>query len=103
MIHMTATFTPAPGKEAQLEDVLRTLVRETAREPGALEYMLHRTRQTPPRFVFYERFADQAALDSHMAEPFFQEAKALFPELLAAPPEAVFFDFLTGFARPFQG
>ncbi|GFK94029.1 Putative monooxygenase [Fundidesulfovibrio magnetotacticus] len=103
MIFMTAAFTPAQDKEHELEALLRGLVGETAREPGALEYMLHRTRQQPPRFVFYERFADQAALDSHMAEPFFQKAKARFADLLAGPPEVAFFDLVAGFARPFEG
>lgn len=103
MLFMTATFTPAPGKEAQLEALLRSLVRDTAGEPGAPEYMLHKTRQAPGAFMFYERFQDQAALDAHMDTPYMRAAVAAFPGLLASPPEVRTFELLAGYARPFQG
>ena len=76
-VHMEA----APGRETDLEHVLRSLVAPTRKEPGCLVYRLHRDPQHAGKFMFYERFASQAALDAHLASPHFQA----FLKFRAAP------------------
>lgn len=70
MIIVTALFTIKSGKEAQFETLARSMVEQVRAEPGALEYTLHKDAQNPGVFSFYERYADQAACDAHMATPY---------------------------------
>lgn len=89
---VTALFEAHPGREAELETALRELVRHVALEPGAIEYTLHRSPTSPGRFYFYERYADQGAVDAHMATPYLKRLLERVPELCAVAPEVDFFE-----------
>src|SRR5437868_14206463 len=67
-VHMEAV----PGREDDLARELQALVAPTRHEPGCLAYELHRDPEARGRFMFYEKFADQSALDAHIASPHFQ-------------------------------
>lgn len=60
-----AIFVAKPGKEAELEALLQTLVEPTRQEPGCLQYDLHVDIKEPRRFVFIERWESQEALAGH--------------------------------------
>jgi|SRR5215470_9597216 len=62
----------AAGQQEKLADQLRALVAPTRREAGCLVYELHRDPQNPSKFMFYERFSSQAALDEHLASAHFR-------------------------------
>jgi len=62
----------AAGCGEDLAKALSALLAPTRAEPGCLEYQLHRDPENPLKFLFYERFANQAALDAHIASPHFQ-------------------------------
>ena len=64
-VHMEAV----PGHEDELAAQLLALVEPTRREPGCLVYQLHRDPESRGKFMFYERFVSQEALDSHTASP----------------------------------
>lgn len=64
-VHMDAV----PGHEEELAEQLKALVAPTQAEPGCLTYQLHRDPENPGKFMFYERFVSQEALDSHTASP----------------------------------
>lgn len=61
------------GQEEQLAGQLRALVAPTRSEPGCLTYELHRDPGNTRKFMFYERFKSQAALDEHLASPYFRK------------------------------
>ncbi len=67
-VHMEA----APGRAEDVAKALGALLSPTRQEPGCLEYQLHRDPENPLKFLFFERFANQAALDAHLASPHFQ-------------------------------
>jgi len=67
-VHMEA----AQGREEDVAAALTALLVPTRQETGCLEYQLHRDPENPLKFLFYERFANQAALDAHIASPHFQ-------------------------------
>src|SRR4051812_2947404 len=67
-VHLKAV----PGKEEHLLGLLSALVEPTRGEAGCIAYELHRDLEDPGRFMFYERFASQEALDAHAAAPHFQ-------------------------------
>src|SRR5882724_5056811 len=61
------------GHEDELMSRLEALVGPTRSEAGCLDYRLHRDPERPGRFMFYERFASQAALDAHLETDHFKE------------------------------
>jgi quinol monooxygenase YgiN len=62
----------AAGQEEKLAEQLRALVAPTRAEAGCLAYELHRDPTNSAKFMFYERFRSQAALDEHLASPYFK-------------------------------
>ena len=58
-----------PGTEQDLLTQIDDLVAKTRAEPGCINYDFHQHTSEPQRFVFYENFVDQAAVDYHFAQP----------------------------------
>lgn len=68
-VHMQAVS----GRERDLENQLRALLEPTRKEPGCLVYELHGDPENPGKFMFYEKFKSQAALDLHVSSPHFKK------------------------------
>ena len=68
-VHMEAVA----GREHDLERELRALIEPTRKEPGCLAYELHRNTEHPGKFMFYEKFKNQAALDVHVNSAYFKK------------------------------
>ena len=62
----------AQGREEELAGLLKELVAPTRAEPGCVSYELNASQEKPGAFLFYEKFADQAALDAHVSSTHFQ-------------------------------
>ena len=60
------------GREEELATMLSKLVGPTRSEPGCLGYELNSSQEKPGAFLFYEKFASQAAVDDHINSPHFQ-------------------------------
>ncbi|AOF93362.1 putative quinol monooxygenase [Sinorhizobium sp. RAC02] len=61
-----------PGKAEALQAALLALVGPTRKEDGALQYHVHRDRDDPDVFVFYEVWASVAHLEAHLSQPYVQ-------------------------------
>jgi quinol monooxygenase YgiN len=72
-IGVFATWFPLPGREAEVEALLRTMREHTLREPGCLLYQLHRVADG---FLLYEQYTDLDAIDAHHATPHYRELVA---------------------------
>jgi len=70
MVIITALFIVKPGKETEFEVLAKSMVEKVQAEPGAMEYTLHKGAENPRIYFFYERYADQAACEAHMATPY---------------------------------
>ena len=68
-IVLNVHFQAAPGHEKDLGRELHAMVAPTREEAGCLVYELHFDPEDPGKFMFYEKFASQAALDLHVATP----------------------------------
>lgn len=77
---------PDAGALAALEAV----VEATRREPGCLDYAAHLDPADPRRVLFYERWADQAALDRHWASEHLAAFREFAAPRLCAPAELSF-------------
>ncbi|MGI8927167.1 MAG: putative quinol monooxygenase [Tepidiformaceae bacterium] len=67
MITIVARLQAVPGKEAELRAILTEMVGNVkANESGkALCYSLHTADNDPTTFMFYEQYADAAAVEAH--------------------------------------
>ena len=71
-IKITAIVTVKPDRRQELLDVFRQLVAASRSEEGNIRYDLHQDRQNENRFVFFENWRNQAAVDEHNASTHFQ-------------------------------
>ena len=73
MLILTVHVTIQAGHENDVISSLRSLQQETRREPGCLMYIVQRSRENPRRYLIYEQYKDDAALDAHRSSPHFKE------------------------------
>lgn len=69
VVILTATVRAKPGEEETVKEALLSLVAPTRQEPGCLCYNLHQSKTEKTRFMFYEQWASQEALDAHGQTP----------------------------------
>jgi quinol monooxygenase YgiN len=72
-IILTVHFEAVPGREEDLARELVALVEPTLKEAGCLAYELHVDPENHGKFMFFEKFADQAALDFHVNTSHFKK------------------------------
>jgi len=68
-VHLEAV----PGREKELEAELKKLLAPTRSEPGCVAYELHLDPENSVKFMFYEKFKSQAALDEHVNSVHFKK------------------------------
>lgn len=92
MLTFTAKLTVKAGQEAEFERIMRAAVPKVREEPGNHAYVFHRAAQDPRVFMFYEEYADQAALDAHRAH--LREMGINLREMLEGTPVLEFYEKL---------
>lgn len=75
------------GKEAEVEKAVREILPKVKEEAGTLVYNFNRSINDPTVFLFYEKYADQDALNFHSTTEHYKAMSAALGSLLAAPPE----------------
>ena len=73
MIVLKVDLVVKAGAEEKCREFMSTMQRHTRQEPGCLMYVGHQSTQDPRRFMFYEQYKDQAALDTHRNAPYFKQ------------------------------
>jgi quinol monooxygenase YgiN len=87
MITIVAKLQAVAGKEQELREVLSEMVKNVgANEPGVRAYSLHTSDTDPTLFLFYEQYADAAALEGHRTTPHMAAMGAKLGGLLAGRP-----------------
>jgi len=76
MLILVVRVTIKAGHEDEVLEPFRKLQEETRREPGCIEFIVQRSREDSRRYLIYEQYKDQAALDSHRATPHFKQYAA---------------------------
>ena len=102
MVIFTARIKAFPGKGREAASRLREMVAAVkAQEENAWAYCCHNAKDNPDEFLFYEIYADQAALDVHNQTPHFAKLKELFGDVLdpAAGVQIETLDIVDGFFR----
>lgn len=72
-ITLTVPIKARPECRDATRAALLELARETRKEAGNIDYVLHEVVGQPNDFLIYENWKDQAALDSHMTRPYLKK------------------------------
>jgi quinol monooxygenase YgiN len=86
MIIITGTITASEETFDELERLSLEHVRRSREEPGCLSHRVSRDVENPLRLVFFEQWADMAAVKVHFAVPGSAEIAKAAATLAAAPP-----------------
>ncbi|MGE3332350.1 MAG: putative quinol monooxygenase [Rhodospirillaceae bacterium] len=68
---ITALLVAKPGKAAELEALIQSMITACRAEPGNLRWDVWQDRDDPTRFVLDELYVDDAAVAAHRASPHF--------------------------------
>jgi quinol monooxygenase YgiN len=71
-VTLIAEIEAKAGQEQAVKRALEALVEPTRKEQGCICYNLHQSTDDKAKFVFYEQWASQAALDKHMQTDHFK-------------------------------
>lgn len=73
MIVIVAKIQVAPGKGSEFENEYRKLAPKVLKDPGALEYVLHKDNNDPNKYLFIEKYENEAAIKYHSSAPHIRE------------------------------
>ena len=73
MLVLAVHLTIQAGHEDEVVDMFRKLQEGTRREPGCLNYFVQRSRENPRRYLIYEQYTNEAALEEHRNSPHFKQ------------------------------
>ena len=90
MLTVIATIRVNEGAEQRFLAATGPLIRATRAEAGCSLYELNRSNTAPGTFVFYEKWADDAALERHRATPHLEAFIAAAGGDFAGPLEVEF-------------
>jgi quinol monooxygenase YgiN len=72
MIVVMAVTEVKAGKGDDFIKEYRQALPKVLKDPGAIAYILHRDLKNPDKFYFYEKYADQKAVDYHVTTAHFK-------------------------------
>jgi len=73
MIVLKVDMLVKPGTEGTCREYIRTLQEHSRREPGCLLYIGHQSTENPRKFLLYEQYKDEAALQAHRGSAHFKQ------------------------------
>lgn len=76
-LSIIATIVAQPEHRETVFQALTAMLAPTRAEAGCRQYDLHADQSDPNRLVMIERWADDAALDAHIATPHMAQLKAI--------------------------
>jgi quinol monooxygenase YgiN len=82
-------------KPEKVEDFIKSaawIVDLTHKEEGCLEYTMYQDPNNKTNFLFFERYKNQAAIDTHFAATYFKEFGAKVGDWVSQPTEIKIWD-----------
>ncbi len=87
MLIITAKVRLQSGTSEEFLDAYRWMRPLVMKDPGAVQYSLHRSAEDPDEFIFYERYESEEAFAYHLSTDHFKALSGRIDPLMAAPPE----------------
>jgi quinol monooxygenase YgiN len=91
---VVARFKAKSGKEAEIRNLLLSLVAPSRKDAGCLNYDLHQAVDDPAMFLFHENWKSKALLDQHLQTAHVQGALGKLGTLAAEPPQITLWENL---------
>lgn len=88
-LNVVAILKANTGAEHEVRALLQAALPKFQAEPGCLAYTLLVDKEDPTRFLSYETWTDDAALQAHFVAPTMTAATPKLKTLLAAPMELI--------------
>ncbi|QAU13138.1 antibiotic biosynthesis monooxygenase [Halorubrum sp. BOL3-1] len=92
MIVLHAIFRIDPEDLDEALDHAQTLVEESNREEGTIDYRAATDVEDEATIRFFEQYEDEAAFEAHTQTDHYQAFEAALPDLLAGEPEVLRFE-----------
>lgn len=73
MIVLKVDMLVKPGTEETCRQYIHILQEHSRKESGCLMYVGHQSTEDLRKFLFYEQYKDEAALQAHRDSPHFQQ------------------------------
>lgn len=86
-VTVVAKLKAKDGMEDRVKKELMTMVEETRKEKGCINYDLHVDETDKGTFLFYENWVSKMALEHHFETPHFRNLRSLADELFACPTD----------------
>lgn len=86
------------GKETEFEKIVTDVLSKVEKEEGTLRYSLNKSATDPSDYVFYEKYADQDAVNFHMKTPYFKAMSGTLATFLDGAPAFEMFKEVVGIA-----
>ena len=86
-----AEFTALAEHLAEVEQLITDLSDDVRREPGNQEFAVYQEAENPCRFFVFERYADRAAFEAHLAAPYGAVFNAALSDLIVEDGSALTF------------
>lgn len=80
-------------------ELFQELIELTLEEPGCTGYELFQDPNDPSKFLVFETYVNQEAVEAHFAAPYFAEYGEKIGELASQPAEIIVYD-VAGETRP---
>ena len=84
-VTVIAELVSKPDKADALRELMVAFADGSRHEPGCVHYVLTEDAKQPGRFLTYEVWADEAAIEAHMHTPAIQAAVPKLGDILAKP------------------
>lgn len=84
---VTAKVFIRPGKSEEFLEAYRWMKPLVLKDPGAIQYTLHRSVENPGEFIFYEQYENEEAFAYHLSTEHFRKLAATIDPLMSAPGE----------------
>lgn len=84
------------GKESEFETMVKEIIPQVEKEEGTLQYTLSRAQANPLEYLFFEKYRDQEAINSHMTTEYFKEMSKKLAGVLDGAPVIEIFEEVDG-------
>lgn len=86
MLAIVAALKVISGKEDELVTAMKKMIEHVKDEDGTVDYVLHESVSEKGKYLFYETYKDQKAIEHHNSTPYMQEFLMKAGPLLADKP-----------------
>jgi len=95
MIVVCAMLKALDGKGDEIEQEFKKLIPKVLKDPGSIEYAVHRALDDPNKFFVYEKYDDMDALKLHSSTEHFKAFGQATASMFSGRPEIGLYNLIT--------